>query len=64
MEEGVEEVGEGGSMKVLLACRRLRHFRAVQAQVRRIGSGEIGIDQKTADLLDVRPGDTVLAVAR
>lgn len=63
-EEVIAEVGEGGSMKMLLATGRLKSFRAVQAEVKRIGADGLGIDQKTAELLEVQPGDQVLAVSR
>jgi arginine N-succinyltransferase len=62
-EEIIAEVGEGGSMKMLLATGRLTQFRAVLAEARR-GAEGLAIDQATADLLEVKPGDTVLAVSR
>lgn len=62
--ETVAEVGEGGKVKMLLAAGRLRDFRCVRAEVKRVGRKGISISSATARLLGVQAGDTVLAVAR
>lgn len=63
-EEVIAEVGEGGPVKMMLATGRLKQFRAVLAEVRRVGMDRLAIDTQTADLLEVKAGDPVLAVPR
>ncbi|MCW3796786.1 arginine N-succinyltransferase [Sphingomonas sp. BN140010] len=62
--EKVVEVGDGGSMKMLLATGRLKSFRACLGEVRRIDNEGLALSADTAALLEVREGDTVLAVSR
>jgi arginine N-succinyltransferase len=62
-EEQVVEIGEDGTVKVLLATGRLKDFRACLGEVRRTADG-IVLSRQTADLLEVKEGDTVLAVSR
>ena len=49
---------------MLLAAGRLKDFRAGMATVKRSPKKGLCIDQETADLLELKVGDTVLAVAR
>ncbi|UUR08948.1 arginine N-succinyltransferase [Sphingomonas glaciei] len=64
-EETVVEVGgEPGKLKVLLAAGRLRDFRCVRAEVRRVGRKGIAITQQVADLLGISSGARVLMVGR
>lgn len=60
----VEEVGKGGTEKMILAAGRLENFRACYASVRKLAGSTIGIDRETADLLEISEGDTILAVGR
>lgn len=62
--ETVSEIDGGGKTKMLLASGRLKNFRATMGMAKRIGRSGIAIDQATANLLDVKAGDTVLAVTR
>jgi arginine N-succinyltransferase len=67
VREAVEErvvVGDGGSMKMLLAAGRLKNFRACLGEVRRIDNEGLALTPETAALLEVGEGDTVLAVSR
>jgi arginine N-succinyltransferase len=64
-EEKIAEVGgELGKTKVLLAAGRLRDFRCVRAEVRRVGRKGIAISQQAADLLEIGNGAKVLMVSR
>jgi len=63
-EETVSEIGEGGKVKMLLSAGRLRDFRCVRAEVKRIGRRKIGINREAAELLGIDEGAKVLAVAR
>ena len=63
-EETISEIGSGGRTKVLLAAGRLKDFRAGMASVKRGSKKGLCIDEETADLLQLKVGDTVLAVAR
>ena len=49
--ETIVEVGEGGKVKMLLAAGRLRDFRCVLAEVRKVGRKGLGISRETAELL-------------
>jgi arginine N-succinyltransferase len=60
----VLEVGEGGKQKMLLATGTLKDFVACFASVKRIPRKGINVDSETAQLLGVKAGDQVLAVAR
>jgi arginine N-succinyltransferase len=59
----VEEIGDAGKAKMIVAAGRLREFRACCATVRRLKTG-IAIDAEAARLLEVKIGDQVLAVPR
>ena len=64
-EEKVVEIGgDPGKTKVLLAAGRLRDFRCVRAEVRRVGRKGIAITQQAADLLGIDSGAKVLMVGR
>jgi len=63
-EETITEIGDGGRTRMLLAAGRLKDFRAGMATVKRSPKKGLCIDQETADLLELKVGDTVLAVAR
>ena len=62
--EEVCEIGEGGKQKMLVAKGKLKDFVACCASVRRVGRRGLAIDQATAELLDVKVGDELLAVKR
>jgi len=64
VEEKVVEVGDGGSMKMLLAAGRLKQFRVCLGEVRRVDGAGLALSADTAALLEVGEGDTVLAVSR
>jgi arginine N-succinyltransferase len=64
VEETIVEVGEGGKVKMLLAAGRLRDFRCVLAEVRKVGRKGLAISRETAELLEIDEGAQVLAVAR
>ncbi|GAA4042964.1 arginine N-succinyltransferase [Sphingomonas rosea] len=63
-EETVVEIGEGGKLKMLLAAGKLRDFRCVRAEVRRVGRKGIAINREAAELLGIDEGAKVLAVNR
>ena len=63
-EETITEIGDGGRTKVLLAAGRLKDFRACFGSVKRLPKHGLCIDRRTADLLEVDVGSTVLAVGR
>ena len=64
-EETVAEIGgEPGKTKVMLAAGRLRDFRCVRAEVRRLGKKGIAITREAADLLEIDEGAKVTMVAR
>lgn len=50
--------------RAIIAAGRLGTFRACYGARSHLADGSIGIDSATADLLDVKPGDTVWSVAR
>jgi arginine N-succinyltransferase len=62
--EKVCEIGEGGRAKMFLATGRLKDFRACSASVKRVPKKGLCIDSEAAELLGVKVGDEVLAVAR
>ena len=61
--ESVCEIGEGGRARMILAAGRLKNFRACFASAKRAKKG-LCIDAEAAELLEVKVGDQVLAVAR
>ena len=63
-EEKVVKVGDGGSMKMLLAAGRLRSFRACLGEVSRVDGEGLVLSAEAAALLEVGAGDTVVAVSR
>ena len=64
-EEKVAEIGgDPGKTKVLLAAGRLRDFRCVRAEVRRVGRKGIAISPEAAELLEIDEGAKVLMVSR
>ena len=64
-EESVIEIGgDPGKTKVLLSAGRLRDFRCVRAEIRRLGKKGIAITRETADLLEIDTGAKVMVVAR
>ena len=62
--ETIGDIGDGGRVKMLLATGRLKDFRCCCASVKRLPKKGICIDRESAELLEVEPGDEVLAVAR
>ena len=62
--ETITEIGDGGKQKMLLAAGRLGDFRAGVASVRKASRNGLAIDSDTAELLDLKVGDEVLAVRR
>jgi arginine N-succinyltransferase len=60
----VDKVGDGGKQRMLLAVGRLTEFKSCCACVRKLPRKRLGIDREAAELLGVREGDEVLAVAR
>jgi arginine N-succinyltransferase len=60
----VAEIGSGGAQKMLVAAGRLNDFRACCASVRKVPNAGLCIDKEAAELLQVGPGDRILAVAR
>jgi arginine N-succinyltransferase len=62
--ETVLEVGEGGKQSMILATGKLHDFVACGASVKRVPRKGISIDADAAQLLGVKAGDQVLAVAR
>lgn len=64
-EETVAQIGgETGKSKVILASGRLRDFRCVRAEVRRLGRKGIAISHDAAELLEIGEGTKVLMVGR
>jgi len=62
--EKVGEIGDGGSLKMLVATGRLKSFRACFACVKKLPKKGIMIDREAADLLEIEVGDDVEMVAR
>jgi len=62
--ETIGDVGDGGRTKMLLATGQLKDFRCCCASVKRLARNGICIDRQSAELLEVAPGDEVVAVAR
>jgi arginine N-succinyltransferase len=62
--ETVCEIGRGGRQKMLLAKGKLYDFVCCCASVKRLPRKGLCIDEKAAELLCVKVGDEVLAVAR
>lgn len=60
----IAEIGEGGTLKMLVATGRLKDFRAVYASVKKLPKQGIRIDAEAAALLEVKVGDPVVMVAR
>ena len=63
-EETICEIGDGGRTKTLLAAGRLKDFRACMGSVKKLAKKGICIDKEAAELLEVKVGDKVMAVAR
>ena len=64
VEEEVIEIGGGGKQKMLLAHGRLKNFRACGGLVKRVPRKGLCIDEQSAELLGVKPGDRIVAVTR
>ena len=62
--ETVREIGGSGRSKMLVATGRLKDFRACCATAKRIPKKGICIDGEAAELLGVKVGDQVLAIAK
>jgi arginine N-succinyltransferase len=60
----VVEIADGGTQKALVATGRLTDFRACCANVKSIADEGICLDREAAELLEVKVGDKVLAVAK
>jgi arginine N-succinyltransferase len=63
-QEIIAEISGGGRQKMLLASGRLKDFAACCASVKRLPRKGLCIDPGSAQLLGVKVGDSVLAVAR
>jgi arginine N-succinyltransferase len=63
-EETVVEIGDGGTSNMLLAAGGLKDFTACFASVKRVPRKGLRVDNEAAELLSVKVGDRVLAVAR
>jgi arginine N-succinyltransferase len=62
--ETISEISDGGRTKMLLSAGRLKDFRACFALTKRANKKGLAIDPEAAELLGVKVGDQVLAVAR
>jgi arginine N-succinyltransferase len=62
--ERICEIAEGGKIKALVACGRLKNFRACCASIRRIPRKGVAIDSQAAELLEAQVGDEILVVPR
>jgi arginine N-succinyltransferase len=62
--ETVGEIGDGGSLKMLVATGRLKNFRACHACVKKLPKKGIMIDREAAELLEIEVGDEVEMVSR
>jgi arginine N-succinyltransferase len=62
--ETICEIGEGGRTRSVLAAGRLKNFRACFGSTKRAAKKGICIDAEAAELLEVKVGDQILAVAR
>jgi arginine N-succinyltransferase len=62
--EKVAAIGEEGTAKMLVAAGRLKQFRACYASVKRLAGEGLQIDPEAARMLEVEPGDEILAVTR
>lgn len=60
--ETIAEIGNGGKRKRLIAAGRLGDFRAGRASTSRVNGEGLAIDAASAELLDLKVGDEVLAV--
>lgn len=58
------DIAEEGPKKTMVACGRLRSFRACFASVKEIAGKGICIDRQAAELLEVDIGDELVMVAR
>jgi arginine N-succinyltransferase len=62
--EKVCEIGDGGSLKMLVAAGWLKQFRACYASVKKLPKKGVMIDREAADLLEIGAGDQIAIVAR
>jgi arginine N-succinyltransferase len=62
--ETVSEIGDGGSLKMLVAAGRLKEFRACYACVKKLPKKGVMIDAEAAELLEIEAGDEIEMVAR
>jgi arginine N-succinyltransferase len=60
----IGEIGDGGTLKMLVATGRLNDFRACCASVKKLSKQGIRIDEEAAELLEVEVGDSVVMVSR
>jgi arginine N-succinyltransferase len=63
-EETIAAIGDGGPSNMLLGAGGLKDFVACFGTVKHIPGEGLGIDSEAAELLGVKVGDRVLAVAR
>jgi arginine N-succinyltransferase len=63
-DDKVAEIGEGGTVKMLVAAGRLKDFRACCASIKKLPKRGIRIDPEAAELLEVGVGDQVVMVNR
>jgi arginine N-succinyltransferase len=61
--EKVGEIGDGGTLRMLVATGRLKKFRACFACVKKLKKG-VMIDPEAARLLEIEVGDEVDLVGR
>ncbi len=62
--ETIAEIGDAGSMKMMVAAGQLKDFRVACASAKRATKKGICIDPEAASLLEVDVGDRVLMVAK
>jgi arginine N-succinyltransferase len=62
--ETVCEIGDGGSLKMLVASGQLKKFRACFACVKKLPRKGVMIDAEAAELLEIEVGDQIQIVAR
>ncbi len=60
--ETIVKIADGGKQKMLIAAGRLGDFRAGRASTSRVNGKGLAIDAASAELLDLKVGDEVLAV--
>ncbi len=57
--ETVREIGDGGSLRMLVSAGRLKKFRACHASIKKLPKKGVMIDREAAELLEIDIGDQV-----